>query len=284
MSTLNERRFYIYAYLRVDGTPYYIGRGTGRRIHNANHTVALPPYDRRRFLIVNLTSDEANELEVALIELFGRKVNGTGCLRNLTEGGKGTSGHRHSEDHKRYIRSHLRSYWQQNPTARKARTLKAVQTRKANYDEAARERAAKAQRGKRASAKTKATMSAAQKRRFEQAPQEHVQASRAKAAETRKAGMDKKLIEMGYEVPSCPVERQRLIDRVKSRRQREKAGCAVGQGPLKGEKAKNSRLNERLVLEIRAAQESSTSIAKRLGVSVQTVCNVRNRVCWAHVA
>ena len=43
-----------------------------------------------------LSEAEAFESEIALIELFGRKDNGTGCLRNLTNGGEGVAGHRHS--------------------------------------------------------------------------------------------------------------------------------------------------------------------------------------------
>lgn len=46
---------------------------------------------------------DAFESEVALIEFFGRKDKGTGCLRNLTAGGDGVSGMQHSESAKQKI-------------------------------------------------------------------------------------------------------------------------------------------------------------------------------------
>jgi hypothetical protein len=88
----NERRFYTYAYLREDRTPYYIGKGTGRRAFNPNRRLKVPPKDRILFLKTGLTEEEAHRHEVYMIALFGRKDLGTGILRNLTNGGEGSSG------------------------------------------------------------------------------------------------------------------------------------------------------------------------------------------------
>ena len=97
---VNPYRFYTYAYLREDRTPYYIGKGEGKRIYKKGKGEINLPKDKTRiiFLKQNLTEEEAFKHEIYMIAVFGRKDLGTGILRNLTNGGEGSSGYKHTEE------------------------------------------------------------------------------------------------------------------------------------------------------------------------------------------
>lgn len=90
---VNPNRFYTYAYLREDRTPYYVGKGAGNRVYDKRRKTK-PPKDKSRiiFLKQNLTEEEAFKHELYMIAVFGRKDLGTGILHNRTNGGEGSSG------------------------------------------------------------------------------------------------------------------------------------------------------------------------------------------------
>lgn len=84
--------FYTYAWLRVDGTPYYIGKGRKTRAFRKHGPMTPPPKERVLFLKKDLTEAEAFKHEIYMIFLFGRKDKCTGILHNRTDGGEGLAG------------------------------------------------------------------------------------------------------------------------------------------------------------------------------------------------
>jgi hypothetical protein len=102
---VNPNRFYTYAYLREDRTPYYIGKGKANRVYAKHQKGISVPKDESRiiFLKQNLTEEDAFKHEKYMIAVFGRKDLGTGILRNRSDGGDGPSGVVKSEELKRHL-------------------------------------------------------------------------------------------------------------------------------------------------------------------------------------
>ena len=108
--------YILYYYLRKDfSSPYYVGYGKPRRINSRhsrrNGAEILPPKERRWIIKSGLTKEEAIQLEINHIALWGRECDG-GVLLNQNFGGegkpggqktKGFSGKKHSEEAKKRI-------------------------------------------------------------------------------------------------------------------------------------------------------------------------------------
>lgn len=117
----NERRFYVYGYIRLDtNTYFYIGKGTGIRykridLRSKHFKNILNITDCVVEIIAdNLTENEALQLECDLIDklifeegysiecdYYTDKNNGFNHLVNNTLGGEGISGYKHNYQTKR---------------------------------------------------------------------------------------------------------------------------------------------------------------------------------------
>jgi hypothetical protein len=146
MPSFRVEMYYVYSYLREDYSPYYIGKGSGKRAYIKGPKEVKPPKDKSRVKIIkdNLTEDESFLLEKLYILMFGRKDLGTGILRNRSDGGDGSSGAVRSKETREKLR-------QANLGKKRPQWI---------YD-----KIAESNRGKKASAETRAKQSATRKGR-----------------------------------------------------------------------------------------------------------------------
>lgn len=114
---VKEVRCYVYAHKKADdGEVFYVGKGS-HRIRDAGvkkYERAFLKYNRTKFwknvvqkhgyvveiLHDDITEEEAFNLEIEYIGKYGCRLQG-GLLVNLTEGGEGPVGSKHSEDTRR---------------------------------------------------------------------------------------------------------------------------------------------------------------------------------------
>ena len=195
---VNPNRFYTYAYFRENGTPYYIGKGKGRRIYEKRKDEIGKPTDKSRiiFLKQNLTEEEAFKHEIYMIAVFDRKDLGTGILRNKTDGGEGgvtMLGNKHTKESirkmsevkkgKKFTEEHKRKIGE----AHKGRTLTEEHKKKIGiagkgrtYSEESRKKISDARKGKTHTEETKRKMSESAKGRV------HSEESKRKMSEAKK--------------------------------------------------------------------------------------------------
>lgn len=128
-----KTEFYTYAYLRDDKTPWYIGKGKGKRAYKKHDYFSPPAPDKIIILKNNLTEEEAYKHEIYMIAIFGRKDLGTGILRNRTNGGDSPpvfTGH--TEESKQKISDKLKGRFTRPPMTEQEKQNRSIKNKQNN--------------------------------------------------------------------------------------------------------------------------------------------------------
>lgn len=138
-----SRRFYVYLLCRPDGTPFYVGVGTGRRLLDHAIFARRPSLDSHKLRVIRALWCRGEDIryeiaawfedrgraemrEAEIIAQIGRRDLRTGPLTNVTAGGEGAPSPgdevltRRSES--------LRAAWARRDTRDKARAVAHLQT------------------------------------------------------------------------------------------------------------------------------------------------------------
>ncbi len=124
----NKPVFYVYRHLRADtGEIFYVGKGMGRRAFDKYHrskywkNIEAKHGVLVEFVKEGITESESIQLEIQTIEEYRR----AGIkLINMTDGGDGTTGYSHTEEHRKKM-SELQA-GENNPRFGKPGTRKGV--------------------------------------------------------------------------------------------------------------------------------------------------------------
>ena len=97
----------VYVHYKNNGEPFYIGICSNSNLNKRPYEISnrsdiwkrtQKKYGRRgSILLTNVSKDFAIATEKWLISFFGKRLDG-GMLSNITDGGEGSSGYRHTEE------------------------------------------------------------------------------------------------------------------------------------------------------------------------------------------
>jgi hypothetical protein len=158
MSVRKEDRnaSYVYILFRPDGRPCYVGKGIGYRWLEHERDAYNPHLARiiakaggtipKVKIREGLTDAEARETEIAFIAAIGRVAHG-GPLVNMTDGGDGAAGYKHTPEARKKISESLKTRPVSDTTREKMRQNALRQT-PTKHSEETKARIAEANRGR----------------------------------------------------------------------------------------------------------------------------------------
>ena len=134
------KQFYVYIHKKPDGTPFYVGKGTGNRAYQFSrrtqwHKNIVEKYGRNNIIIeiVNcINESQAFDLEKIYIKQLKR--DGV-CLVNLTDGGEGHSGFKQSQETKDKRASKLKEFYSSDIGRETNKALNKHRTGRKNTEE-----------------------------------------------------------------------------------------------------------------------------------------------------
>jgi hypothetical protein len=150
-----ENNIYVYRHRRLDNNQiFYIGIGTKYRPNKKtnrnkhwNNIVNKVNY-QVEILYNNLSWEDAVDLEVFLIELYGRKDLNKGNLVNLTNGGEGTVGRKLSKQQCEDIKNRMKGHFVTKETRLKISISNKGKNKGKKINEETRLKMSKSQKGK----------------------------------------------------------------------------------------------------------------------------------------
>ena len=111
---------YVYRHIRLDkNEPFYIGIGSDsnysraysrKNRNNIWHSIANKSDFKVEIMIDDISKDDACKKEMEYISLYGKIVNSTGILANMTDGGDGITGYSHNTTTKLAISDKKKQY------------------------------------------------------------------------------------------------------------------------------------------------------------------------------
>ena len=96
-------QFYVYIHIRPDGSPFYVGKGSGRRAwkfqgRSERHTRTVAKYGAENIIVWTMNCASESEAITQEITLIRSLREGNIDLANICDGGEGIAGMKHSDE------------------------------------------------------------------------------------------------------------------------------------------------------------------------------------------